>query len=182
MDNDGDNEFIMGNIQGDLAVFKYVDSERPRYRSHSLGTITAIAVGKFHPSSPYSSSSAHISMIVINAEGICHAFEILAHQSASPEPGSDQTTFDISPVNSWPVPVNISRAIIFENMLVVGRTDRIIHLYRLVEDENGTRQLTQTAMYAFPGQLGTIVPVQIGEGGKSSAIFVAQPGRLIELL
>jgi hypothetical protein len=132
-----------------------------------LGTITAIAIGnRFHGEA----IDDKCTMLVINAEGVCHEFRI---------PTIDRDCYELAvePVNNWPVPVNISRAVIADGTLIVGRTDRIIHLYRLDSDTN---QLIQTAMYVFPGQLGTIVPLSVPNRSES-IIFVAQPGAPIYL-
>ncbi|KAL0080398.1 hypothetical protein J3Q64DRAFT_1247619 [Phycomyces blakesleeanus] len=46
VDNDGDNEFVIGNLNGDLAIFKgECEVGLPIYVCRNLGTITCIAIG-----------------------------------------------------------------------------------------------------------------------------------------
>ncbi|CAG8566968.1 9012_t:CDS:2, partial [Ambispora leptoticha] len=46
VDNDEDNEFIVGNLKGELAIFKGISvCGQPVMTCKNLGTITCIAVG-----------------------------------------------------------------------------------------------------------------------------------------
>ncbi|KAI7853447.1 hypothetical protein BDC45DRAFT_536540 [Circinella umbellata] len=70
VDNDGENEFVIGNLSGDLAVFKGACSHGlPTFVCHGLGTITCIAIGDVR-------NWGRNSVVCINAEGQAHIFDI----------------------------------------------------------------------------------------------------------
>ncbi|KAI9485855.1 MAG: hypothetical protein EXX96DRAFT_613705 [Benjaminiella poitrasii] len=70
IDNDNENEFVIGNLNGDLAIFKgHCDDGFPLYVCRGLGTITCIAVGDIR-------NTGKNSVVVINAEGHAHIFDI----------------------------------------------------------------------------------------------------------
>ncbi|KAI9313898.1 hypothetical protein BX666DRAFT_2123828 [Dichotomocladium elegans] len=73
VDNDGDNEFVIGNLSGDLAIFKgECGNGLPTYVCRGLGTITCIAIGDIR-------NSGRNSIVCINAEGHAHVFDIPRH-------------------------------------------------------------------------------------------------------
>ncbi|ORY96683.1 hypothetical protein BCR43DRAFT_563934 [Syncephalastrum racemosum] len=70
VDNDGYNEFVIGNLSGDLAIFKGECSQGlPTFMCRGLGTITCIAVGDVR-------NCGKNSVVCINAEGHAHIFDI----------------------------------------------------------------------------------------------------------
>ncbi|KAI8992431.1 hypothetical protein BDB01DRAFT_778431 [Pilobolus umbonatus] len=70
VDNDKENEFVIGNLNGDLAIFKGdCESGLPAYVCRGLGTITCIAIGDVR-------NKGKNSVVVINAEGHAHIFDI----------------------------------------------------------------------------------------------------------
>ncbi|KAI7900612.1 uncharacterized protein BX663DRAFT_488237 [Cokeromyces recurvatus] len=70
VDNDNENEFVIGNLNGDLAIFKgHCDDGYPLYVCRGLGTITCIAIGDVR-------NTGKNSVVVINAEGHAHIFDI----------------------------------------------------------------------------------------------------------
>ncbi|KAI9497870.1 hypothetical protein BDB00DRAFT_867998 [Zychaea mexicana] len=70
VDNDGENEFVTGNLSGDLAVFKGECAHGlPTFVCHGLGTITCIAIGDVR-------NCGKNSVVCINAEGQAHIFDI----------------------------------------------------------------------------------------------------------
>ncbi|RUS23589.1 hypothetical protein BC938DRAFT_474913 [Jimgerdemannia flammicorona] len=101
-DNDGDNEFVLGNLNGDLAIFKgeclssscrglgtkvywmlcIIDNMRgyrryPKPRQGKLKSSPSPSSSFHTPSSPtYSPSSAQNSVVCINAEGQAHIFDL----------------------------------------------------------------------------------------------------------
>ena len=161
VDNDGLNELIVGNIDGDLGIFK--QETYPRFFADHLGTITVLCVGKLlsspppppsspPPSSPPPSSAMQASsmqssnwLVVVNAEGTCHLFTHTQFQTSSTPPTSEshqpalgtQKPIPLDPMLSLPVPVNICRMLVADvdgdgqNEIIMGRTDRILHAYNL---------------------------------------------------
>ncbi|CAO3592226.1 unnamed protein product [Absidia cylindrospora] len=70
VDNDGDIEFVIGNLNGDLAIFKgECPTGSPTFTCQDLGTITCIAIGDVR-------NVGKNSIVVVNAEGHCHIFDI----------------------------------------------------------------------------------------------------------
>ncbi|KAI8366500.1 hypothetical protein EDC96DRAFT_508328 [Choanephora cucurbitarum] len=70
IDNDGENEFVVGNLNGDLAIFKgHCEDGFPSYACRGLGTITCIAIGDVQ-------NTGKNSLVVINAEGHAHIFDL----------------------------------------------------------------------------------------------------------
>ncbi|CAM0139217.1 unnamed protein product [Umbelopsis sp. WA50703] len=70
VDNDGDNEFVIGNLNGDLAIFKGDCSYGlPAYFCRGLGTITCVAIGDAR-------NCGKNSVVCINAEGHAHIFDL----------------------------------------------------------------------------------------------------------
>ncbi|KAI9141459.1 hypothetical protein BKA69DRAFT_1124783 [Paraphysoderma sedebokerense] len=143
VDNDKDNEFIVGNIHGTLGIFKHITSRDPWLIAQNLGTITCVAVGDVR-------NSGKNSIVCINAEGEAHIFDVnnieLPLPDSSNTQGSRQssphvTTNIIHPTFTVPVPVNISRILIADidgdglNELILGRTDRYLHSYSLILED-----------------------------------------------
>ncbi|KAL9537855.1 hypothetical protein MBANPS3_011405 [Mucor bainieri] len=70
VDNDNENEFVIGNLNGDLAIFKgQCEDGFPSYVCRGLGTITCIAIGDVR-------NHGKNSVVIINAEGHAHIFDI----------------------------------------------------------------------------------------------------------
>ncbi|KAG0238263.1 integrin alpha FG-GAP repeat-containing protein 2 [Actinomortierella wolfii] len=70
VDSNGDNEFVIGNLVGELFVFKGSHPEGlPWLTCKGLGTITAVAIGDIR-------NWGRNSVVVISAEGLCHIFDI----------------------------------------------------------------------------------------------------------
>ncbi|KAG8200406.1 hypothetical protein JTE90_028580 [Oedothorax gibbosus] len=67
-DNDGDNELVIGNLKGDLAIFKG-DQSFPFAEAHDLGMIMVIVIGDVL-------NDGLNSIVCINAEGMCYIFQI----------------------------------------------------------------------------------------------------------
>jgi Integrin-alpha FG-GAP repeat-containing protein 2 len=80
VDNDAfeDNELVVGNVSGQIAIFKHLEETLticrkllPWWSADNLGTISCIAVGDVR-------NSGFNSLVVIAAEGQCHIFDVWA--------------------------------------------------------------------------------------------------------
>ncbi|KAF9417020.1 integrin alpha FG-GAP repeat-containing protein 2 [Podila epigama] len=70
VDGHGDNSFVIGNLVGDLFIFKGNHPEGlPWMTCKGLGTITAVAIGDIR-------NVGKNSIVVLSAEGLCHIFDI----------------------------------------------------------------------------------------------------------
>ncbi|KAG0006445.1 integrin alpha FG-GAP repeat-containing protein 2 [Modicella reniformis] len=70
VDGNGDNEFVIGNLVGDLFIFKNNHPEgQPWLTCKGLGTITAVTIGDIR-------NCGKNSIVVMSAEGLCHIFDV----------------------------------------------------------------------------------------------------------
>ncbi|KAF9928567.1 integrin alpha FG-GAP repeat-containing protein 2 [Linnemannia zychae] len=83
VDGHGDNAFVIGNLVGELFVFKGNNPDGlPWLTCKGLGTITAVAIGDIR-------NCGKNSIVVLSAEGLCHIFDLagiddeLGNQSSS---------------------------------------------------------------------------------------------------
>lgn len=83
VDGHGDNAFVIGNLVGELFIFKGNNPEGlPWLTCKGLGTITAVAIGDIR-------NCGKNSIVVLSAEGLCHIFDIAGldnehgHQSST---------------------------------------------------------------------------------------------------
>ncbi|CAG8713222.1 16036_t:CDS:2, partial [Dentiscutata heterogama] len=145
VDNDEDNEFVIGNLNGELSVFKGNPIEgRPLMTVSGLGTITCVAVGDIK-------NSGKNSIVCVNAEGDCNIFDMTKHNptSTTEEENIPTSTRRISEAQAplikpnvndhfkltFTVPVNCNHILIADidgdgmNEVILARTDRILHVY-----------------------------------------------------
>ncbi|CAG8529988.1 22369_t:CDS:10 [Cetraspora pellucida] len=145
VDNDEDNEFVIGNLNGELSVFKGNPiNGRPVMTVNGLGTITCVAVGDIK-------NSGKNSVVCVSAEGECNIFDILRNNytSTTDEENVPTSTRRISEakmplikpnLNDYSrltlnVPVNCNHILIADidgdgmNEIILARTDRILHVY-----------------------------------------------------
>ncbi|CAO0793171.1 unnamed protein product [Mucor circinelloides] len=84
VDNDNENEFVIGNLNGDLAIFKgQCEDGFPSYVCRGLGTITCIAIGDVR-------NHGKNSVVIINAEGHAHIFDIPPKSKSSSNSADQQ--------------------------------------------------------------------------------------------
>ncbi|CAI2181779.1 19126_t:CDS:10 [Funneliformis geosporum] len=153
VDNDEDNEFVIGNLKGELAVFKGISvCGEPYMICNGLGTITCLAIGDIK-------NSGKNSIVCVNAEGQCHIFDVAPSNELIPIVDNENTTTSSKksndsqnstmrpiinvnpliiekPTMTLPVPVNCNRILIADidgdgiNEVILARTDRILHVLR----------------------------------------------------
>jgi len=197
LDNDGNNEFVIGSITGTVGIFK----GQMLWKSfENLGTITAVAIGDVW-------NNGNNSLIVGTGEGQCHIIEISKVKSDN----EDSMENVITKTVTIPVPVNVSRILIADidgdgyNELVLGRTDRFLHSFQLmktdtsstvaldnnnttglaviiIHNDNNTEKvlLREKKNWSFDGQLGSVAITY--DQKKNPILMVAQPGGVVVLI
>ncbi|GFU13038.1 KICSTOR complex protein ITFG2 [Nephila pilipes] len=123
-DNDGDYELAIGNLQGDMAIFKG-DHTHAFFEAHDLGMIMVIVIGDVLNEGKNSS-------ICISGEGLCSIFEIRNENLLEGE------RKNLQPFHVQRLPANTKVALLAdvdndgELELVLGLTDHVLRTYRWV--------------------------------------------------
>ncbi|GAM27919.1 hypothetical protein SAMD00019534_110950 [Acytostelium subglobosum LB1] len=181
VDNDGDNELIVGSLEGNLTIFKGID-KHPWKVANNIGSITCVAVGDLL-------DSHRNLLVVISSEGICNIYNVAAN-------GVDQTTTSehLVPMLSQRLPPNASAILIGDvdndgkNELVIGTYDHTLYSFSLqkqsqqqqqqqmiMEDGSGAGDQKEWTLvcknkWQLPGQIGTLVMAK--ESGGNEILIV----------
>ncbi|KAF9134836.1 integrin alpha FG-GAP repeat-containing protein 2 [Mortierella sp. GBA39] len=124
VDGHGDNAFVIGNLIGELFIFKGNNPEGlPWLTCKGLGTITAVAIGDIR-------NCGKNSIVVLSAEGLCHIFDIAGLDDEHGHQSSTGTAQSPAGMLVGPGSRNTSNGDGL-NELVLARTDRILHSYAL---------------------------------------------------
>lgn len=169
VDNDGDSELAVGNLQGDLAVFKG-QNLAPWAEAHELGMIMVVVTGDIL-------NEHKNSLISISGEGWCHIFNIGRDQ------GWEEERKNLQPFHTQRLPANTKVALLADVdgdgdvELVLGLTDHVLRTYRWVKISQGSvvkGKLVGLHKWEFADQIGSISLNPTNEGGP--CVLVAQPG------
>ncbi|KAL9961416.1 hypothetical protein ACROYT_G030350 [Oculina patagonica] len=122
VDNDGDSELVVGQINGELSIFKG-SSTKPWRSCLHLGMITCVGVGDLW-------NEGENLLFCITAEGWCHIFYVT----------SELTEERLEPISSQLLPSNCKVLLLadvdgdgmFE--LVTGHADRAVYVHKLEAD------------------------------------------------
>lgn len=93
VDNDNDIELVVGNMEGDLYIFK---GQRQIQKISGLGIITAIAIGDLM-------NCGSNTLIVISGDGWCHIYLCL---KLSKSETTDECIVKLEPVHIQRIPAN----------------------------------------------------------------------------
>jgi len=127
VDNDGDCELIVGQINGELSIFKS-GSTKPWRSCYHLGMITCVGVGDLW-------NQDENLLLCITAEGWCHIFYI------TPESSTEK----LKPLSSQLLPSNCKILSLADVdcdgrlELVTGHADRTVYVHKL---ETGCQEKT----------------------------------------
>ncbi|XP_063232769.1 KICSTOR complex protein ITFG2-like [Bacillus rossius redtenbacheri] len=171
IDNDGNNELIIGNINGDLTIFK---EDREWQKISGLGMITAIGVGDVF-------NIGCNALVVVCGDGWCH---ILLKSTREIK---DQQESKLESVHVQRIPAN-TKVVLLGDMdgdggqeLVLGLTDRVVRCYRwLAEQAEGPGdrpvcgRLVGLHKWECANQIGTVTLNYSADGRP--CLLVAQPG------
>ncbi|GFX02751.1 KICSTOR complex protein ITFG2 [Trichonephila clavipes] len=152
-DNDNDYELAIGNLHGDMAIFKG-DHTHPFFEAHDLGMIMVIVIGDVL-------NEGKNSTICISGEGLCSIFEIKNENLLENE------RKNLQPFHAQRLPANTKVALLAdvdndgELELVLGLTDHVLRTYRWVRI---SQQCSATFLSLQTGQRLIILP-RPAEGG-----------------
>ncbi|CAH3155709.1 unnamed protein product [Porites lobata] len=124
VDNDDDYELVVGQINGDLLIFKG-SSQKPWRTCRKLGMITCVGVGDLW-------NQGENLLFCITAEGWCHMFYIRTCSSED----------SLEPVSSQLLPSNCKVVLLADVdgdgslKLITGHADRVVHVHKLQADQN----------------------------------------------
>ncbi|XP_037507965.1 KICSTOR complex protein ITFG2 [Rhipicephalus sanguineus] len=169
VDNDKNVELVAGNLQGELAVFKF-QQPRPWALASNLGAVAAVIVGDIL-------NDSQNKVLSISGDGWCHMFALQADTN-------EDDRKQLQPFHSQRLPANTKMALLADinkdgkMELILGLTDRVVRTYQWSSlSESGTEsqgKLVGLHKWEFANQVGNISLNNTPEGGL--AILVAQPG------
>ncbi|KAJ8299439.1 hypothetical protein KUTeg_023499, partial [Tegillarca granosa] len=174
VDNDKAYELVVGNVDGDLAVFKGTSSS-PWRKSSDLGMITCVGVGDIE-------NKGKNMLVVLTAEGWCYIYDIKSDHSGEGE-DSDKT---LKPLFTQHLPANGKVLLIADvdgdgqTELVVGYADRVVRCFKWMSISDSETELTSNAKliqcdkWQLSRQIGSLT-LNIAADGKPE-LLVAQPG------
>lgn len=172
VDNDGQNELIVGNENGALAVFKG-ENPRPIRYSTDLGMISAVAVGDVF-------NSGSNALVVVTGCGYCYIYDFEEDKL-----GESSEKKQLQPIHAQRIPSNVKVMLIGDvngdgfSEVVVALTDRVVRTYRWVScgDMVGGKpygKLIGLNKWELGDQIGGITFNLCKDGTPS--LLVAQPG------
>lgn len=172
IDNDGQNELIVGNEKGGLAVFKG-ECHRPVRVGTDLGMVSAVAVGDVF-------NSGRNVLVVVTGCGYCYIYDF-----EDDHLGESTEKKVLQPVHAQRIPANIKVMLIGDvngdgfSEMVVALTDRVVRTYRWVNSGEvvGGKpygKLIGLNKWELGDQIGGITFNQCKDGTPS--LLVAQPG------
>ncbi|GFQ83518.1 KICSTOR complex protein ITFG2 [Trichonephila clavata] len=169
-DNDNDYELAIGNLHGDMAIFKG-NHTHPFFEAHDLGMIMVIVIGDVL-------NEGKNSTICISGEGLCSIFEIKNENLLENE------RKNLQPFHVQRLPANTKVALLAdvdndgELELVLGLTDHVLRTYRWVRISQNTNdfsgKLVGLHKLELADQIGSISLNPSTDG--TPYILVAQSG------
>ncbi|XP_025415225.1 KICSTOR complex protein ITFG2-like isoform X1 [Sipha flava] len=166
VDNDNDIELVVGNMEGDLYIFK---GQRQIQKISGLGIITAIAIGDLM-------NCGSNTLIVISGDGWCHIYLCL---KLSKSETTDECIVKLEPVHVQRIPAN-TKVLLLGDIdadgmleLIVGLTDRVIRSYRWSQSAAAGR-LVPLHKWECGNQIGSIIMIKDINGRP--CLLVSQPG------
>nr|XP_033328915.1 KICSTOR complex protein ITFG2-like [Megalopta genalis] len=196
IDNDGDNELVVGTTEGELYIFK---GSELWHKIPGLGLITSVAVGDIF-------NYGRNALVVICGDGWAHIF----YSPRSVNPSTTSTAFSQQPtkessdqdnskdqtdggseaneltgkmecVHVQRIPTNTKVVLIEDvdkdgaNEMILGLTDRVVRSYRWSSNlELGRGKLVGLNKWECASQIGTVTLQHTADG--TPTLLVAQPG------
>ncbi|KAK0093936.1 hypothetical protein PV326_012298 [Microctonus aethiopoides] len=203
VDNDGDNELVVGTSEGELYIFK---GSEIWHKTTGLGFITCVAIGDIF-------NYGRNALVVICGDGWVHIFysprsvnpgtnvtatssstttkDIPENQKAggndhdqfvrSNDTTTDHLSGKIECVHLQRIPPNTKVILIADvdcdgaNEMIIGLTDRVVRSYRWSSNTDlGTGKLVGLNKWECANQIGTVTLQHRDDG--TATLLVAQPG------
>lgn len=167
VDNDGNNELVVGNMSGELSIFK---SDRMWQKFTGLGMITALGIGDIF-------NIGSNALVVVGGDGWCHILF-----KPKQDDTVDQKKAKLESVHVQRIPANTKVVLLGDidgdgcTEMVMGLTDRVVRSYRWVadSDEPGRGKLIGLHKWECANQIGTVTLNRSLDG--TTSLLVAQPG------
>ena len=174
VDNDLANELVVGNIEGQIAVFKG-DNSTPWKKTSVSGMLTCLAVGEIHIPNKNS-------LVCITAEGWCYVYDVSSHVSIQSQNLSTDDNSQFAPVFTQELPAN-ARVMCLADIdsdglieMVIGYSDRVVRAFKWHvpsgDVEGGHFILLQK--WQLAGQIGSIT-INYDQHHRPE-LMVSQPG------
>ncbi|CAG5134568.1 unnamed protein product [Candidula unifasciata] len=175
VDNDMANELVVGNIDGQVAIFKGM-SPQPWRKMAVSGMLTCLAVGEIH-------LPKKNSLVCMTAEGWCYVYDVPSHISTQSmcTAEEDSESGHVKPFFTQELPAN-ARVMCLADIdsdgrveMVIGYSDRVVRAFRwheLPDSDNGHFLLIQR--WQLAGQIGSIT-VNFNQDHQLE-LMVSQPG------
>ncbi|XP_065213929.1 KICSTOR complex protein ITFG2-like [Planococcus citri] len=167
VDNDGNDELIIGNTDGNLFIYKEQECVQI---INSLGMITAVGVGDILK------CGSNV-LIVIAGDGWCHIYLCLS--GTSEDNTSESPSFKLKPVYVQRIPANTKTLLIGDIdddgclELVLGLTDRVVRSYRWMQNFTGGR-LVCLNKWECANQIGNVTLSY--DINQQPCLLISQPG------
>jgi len=162
IDNDGENEVVIGNVNGDLVVLK---GNKIWQTITGLEMITSVAVGDIM-------NCGSNAVVVTSGNGWCYIY--LCLHSTQPQGGAK-----LQLVHSQRIPANTKVLVLGDVQgdgqidMVLGLTDRVVRIYRWLQSATNAN-LVCLNKCECANQIGTICLGRRPDG--TPCILVSQPG------
>ncbi|EDO34581.1 predicted protein [Nematostella vectensis] len=180
IDNDGSNELVLGNVNGEIFVFKGTAS-KPWRVSKQNGMITCVGSGDLW-------NRGKKVLVAITADGWCHLFDVKTSAQKSIE-RKPEDGYTMRPSYSQLLPSNAKTLLIADIdgdglcEMVTGHTDREVYVHRWIAEQLTTESspakeiprghFAQIKSWSLYSQITSLV---IYKASRTQYLLVSQPG------
>ncbi|KYN09669.1 Integrin-alpha FG-GAP repeat-containing protein 2 [Trachymyrmex cornetzi] len=175
VDNDGDNELVVGTAEGELYIFKGSELWQ---KITGLGLITSVAIGDIF-------NYGRNALVVICGDGWTHIFYNTGNSQSTEHIDNTNEINELSGkmecVHVQRIPTNTKIVLIADvdkdgaNEMILGLTDRVVRSYRWSSNADlETGKLVGLNKWECTNQIGTVTLQHTGDG--TPTLLVAQPG------
>ncbi|KAL1124610.1 hypothetical protein AAG570_001234 [Ranatra chinensis] len=162
VDNDGENELVVGGVSGDLFVYK---GDKLWQSMTGLGPVTGVAVGDLM-------NCGSNALVVVSGDGWCHIY--LCLDSAQHANGAK-----LELVHNQRIPANTKVVVLGDVQgdgqvdMVLGLTDRVVRIYKWLQSPSAANLVCLNKCESA-NQVGSVC---LGKSaGSIPCILVSQPG------